>query len=171
MRMIACAATMFATTLPAFAAGASDDLSLHDNPPRALLVEHAELLVVDQPSGQTKGFLTIWNGTDGEMRLSSVASETFRSVSTLSSQPADDVSQQRRFEDFVPIPAHAELRMQPNGIRLLLGDPVSDMTGRQADRLTLMFDDGTKLEVIAKIVSSRDELVRHHHGQVEADPG
>lgn len=170
MRMIACAATMFAATLPAFAAGALEDSSLHDNPPRALLIEHAELLIMDYRSGQAKGFLTIWNGTDGEMRLSSVASETFRSVSTMSSQSGGDVSQQRRFEDFVPIPAHAELRMQLNGIWLLLSDPVSDMKGRQTERFSLTFDDGTKLEVAAEIVNSPDELVRHHHGQAEADP-
>lgn len=170
MRMTTRVATMLAVGLSAFATRASTASALHENPPRALLVEHAEILVADDMSGNAKGFLTIWNGTEGEMRFTSVASETFRSVSTVSSEP-NGVSQQRRFEEFVPIPAHAESRMQPNGIRLVLREPVSALTGRQADRLKLRFDDGTTLEVDATIINSRDQLARHHHGETELDPG
>ena len=170
MRMTTCVATMLAAVLPAFAAIASDEVSLHENPPRVLLVEHAELLVEDDASGKAKAFLTIWNGTDGEMRLTSVASETFRSVSALSPTSSDSRSGLRRPEDFLPIPAHAELRMQPNGIRLLLDDPISDGKASQGERLTLIFDDGTNLEVTADIINSSGKLVRHHHGQAEAEP-
>lgn len=112
MHTITGLAITVAVTLSAFAAAsASADSSLHGNPPRALLIEHAELLILDDRSGQARRFLTIWNGTDGEVRLSSIASETFRSVTTVSSQSSDGLSRQRRFQDFVPIPAHAELRM------------------------------------------------------------
>jgi periplasmic copper chaperone A len=170
MRMTKCIATMLAAALPAFAATASEGVFLHENPPRALLVEHAELLVEDDTSGKAKAFLTIWNGTDGEMRLTSVSSETFRSVSALSPLSSDGRSELRRPEDFLPIPAHAELRMQPNGILLLLDNPVPDGKANQDERLTLTFDDGTKLEVSAKTVNSRNDLVRHHHGQADVDP-
>lgn len=169
MRMTIRVATMLVVGLSAFATRASKDSALHENPPGALLVEHAEILVADDMSGKAKGFLTIWNGTEGEKRFTSVASETFQSVSTLSSEP-NGVTQQPRFEELVPIPAHAELRMQPNGIRLLLREPISDLMGRKADRLKLTFDDGTTLEVSATIVNSRDQLARHHHGETEADP-
>lgn len=171
MRMIIRLAGLCAVALPAFASNASAASTAHDNPPRTLLVEHAELLVVDGPKGQAKAFLTIWNGTDSEVRLSSISSATFRSVLTVSSQLDNGLSQQRRLEDFVAIPSHAELRMQPNGIQLVLSEPISEIKGRQSEPLTLTFDDGKRMEVVAKVVNSRNELVAHHHGQTETDPG
>jgi len=170
MGMIFRFARLSTVAMLAFASSASSASTAHDNPPRALIVEHAELLVADGPKGMAKAFLTIWNGTDSEVRLSSISSATFRSVLTVSSQFDADVSRQRRLEDFVPIPSHAELRMQPNGVRLVLSEPTSEIKGGQSEPLTLTFDDGTKLEVVAKVVSSRNELVAHHHGQAETDP-
>lgn len=162
---------IFALLVSTAAVQALDGSSLHDNPPSALLVEHAELLLADDAKGGAKGFLTIWNGTDGEMRLTAIASESFQSVSTLSSQPIGSNSAARRTEEFVPIPAHAELRMQPNGIRILLGEPAFDIRKNKTERLTLTFDDGTTLEVIADIVNASSQLIKHHHGQADVDPG
>lgn len=170
MRVIICIITMLAAVLPAHGASPFDNSPMHENPPRALLVEHAELLITDETGGKAEAFLTIWNGTSDEVRLASVTSETFRSVSTSSSQSNDQIAQQRRFEEFIPIPSHAELRMQPNGIRLILVDPLSPGNGRRTERLTLSFDDGTKLDVNAAIVTSPAKLVRHHHGQAELEP-
>jgi|UPI0006827D0E copper(I)-binding protein len=165
MRLKMVAAGVLVSLSPTLPADAATGRFPHENPPASLVVEHAELLVADAASGRAEGFLTIWNGTSVEKRLIGVASEAFRSVAVLPS-PEGMVAA----EEFVPIPAHAELRMKPTGLRLLLADRVTG-EAPPSYRLTLTFEDGTRLAVTAAVVRAQAELTRHHHGQADPGPG
>lgn len=169
MRLKMVAAGVLFSLSPPLLAHATTGRSPHENPPASLVVEHAELVVTDDAPTQAEGFLTIWNGTSEEKRLIRIASETFRSVAVLPSSEGVMASSSGA-EEFLPIPAHAELRMKPTGLRLLLADPVTG-EAPPSYRLTLTFEDGTRLDVTADVVRAQAELTRHHHGQADPRPG
>jgi len=130
----------------------------HINPPARLMVEHAEILILD--GAASEGYLTIWNGTMTQANLISVRSDGFGKVRIR--QGGTKVAPAK---DIFPIPGHAELKMTEDGIRLELAGPSVPVS--QADRsdLTLVFGNGLTLTVDATIVRSRDLLTDHHHGE------
>ncbi|MBU2147718.1 MAG: copper chaperone PCu(A)C [Alphaproteobacteria bacterium] len=148
---------------PASASGEPTD---HINPPQLLMVEHAEILIPG-PNGNAEGYLTIWNGTTNHASIASITSDAFDEVVVLKSRFLSDSAQSEPVEGIVPIPGHAELKMRGDGIRLALRNPVSPTVQMKSAGLTLIFDDGTELEVQASIHRSSEMLTDHHHGEVD----
>ena len=148
---------------PASASGEPTD---HINPPQLLMVEHAEILMPG-PNGIAEGYLTIWNGTKNHASIASITSDAFDEVVVLRSRFLSDSAQSEPVEGIVPIPGHAELKMRGDGIRLALRNPVSPTAQMESAGLTLIFDDGTELEVRASIHRSSEMLTDHRHGEID----
>ncbi|MEP1978679.1 copper chaperone PCu(A)C [Hyphomonas sp.] len=153
------AAMMFAV-LPA---QASDGAVDHLNPPQTLTVEHAELLIPDDDAAEA--YLTIWNGSQTQVSLTSVRSELFGRVTIVQTEFSSGKTRELPADRVLPIPGHAELSMRWNGVRLRLDQPASLPPDRTRSSLTLVFESGTELEVEADVVRSRNLLTRHRHGE------
>lgn len=144
-------------------AAASGEPINHIDPPQRLTVEHAEILMPEQ-LGAAEGYLTIWNGAQFSASLASITSDAFEDVITLRSRLVSGLAQPEPVKGIVSIPGHAELKMRRDGIRLALRNPISPPAQMESAGLTLIFDDGTQLEVRASVVRSRDLLTDHRHG-------
>lgn len=158
-----------AVFLPALA-GASEGLPDHRNPPQDLNVEHAEILVSGRDGDAADGYLTVWNGTTVQAVLVEVRSNAFGRVSMLRTEFSEGEPISKQVEGGLSVPGHAELRMRPGGIRLQLQEPLTRSEPLSGDRLTLVFDGGLELEVVADVVFTQDRLVRHRHGEADVEP-
>lgn len=153
-----------AFTLLSAAAEASGQPLDHANPPRTLMVEHAEIVIADPEGSPARGFLTIWNGTDTPAYLASVRSDAFESI-TIMRTPFTSSDDTVEPVSGLAIPAHAELQMREGGIHLLLAGSASPIDQSAAERLTLTFGDGREVEVPAVVVPRPDLLTNHRHGE------
>lgn len=127
-------------------------------------MEHAELLIPGRDGAAAEGYLTIWNGTTSQTGLVEVRSDAFGRVSILRTEFREGDPKALPVEGVLPIPGHAELRMRPDGIRLMMTEPTTASAQRIDSRLTLVFEGGLERAVVADVVSTRAALTRHHHG-------
>lgn len=144
---------------------ASDEVRDHAISPSSLTVEHAEILMKDNDNTRAEGYLTIWNGTNRQIRLESIQSDAFGRISILRTELNSGQISAGAVNEIVPVPGRAELTMRPSGIRLLLEEPLPRTGGLADSRFTLTFEDGRELVVAVTAVQSRDQLAVHHHGQ------
>lgn len=163
MRAIVVGIALASAVWAPWSAGAAE--AGHDPVGDGVSVEHAEI-VVSPPGGMMMaGYLAIWNGTQGRMDLTAVESADFGSVSLHRAESADGVARMRPFTDFLPIPGHSELLMKQAGIHLVLSDPKRSLTANDSIALSLVFQDGTRLEAAARVLAPGDAPTDHHHGQ------
>lgn len=163
------AATVF-SLLAIPAASGSDNRPDHANSSQDLAVEHAELLIPGRNGAAAEGYLTIWNGTASQTGLVEVRSDAFGRVSILRTEFREGEPEALSVEGVLPIPGHAELRMRPDGIRLMMTDPITSSAQRINSRLTLVFEGGLVRSVVADVVSTRAALAKHHHGYGDIGP-
>jgi len=147
------------------AAEASDSQSDHPNSSPGLAVEHAEILIPGRDDAAAEGYLTIWNGTSSQTGLMEVRSNAFGRISILRTEFREGQPKAKPVEGVLAIPGHAELRMKHDGVRLMMEQPTAASAQRIDSRLTLVFEGGLVLDVVADVVSSRAALTRHHHGE------
>lgn len=152
------------------AAKGSDNQPDHANSSQDLAVEHAELLIPGRDGAAAEGYLTIWNGTTSQKDLLEVRSDAFGRVAILRTKFREGEPQALQVEGVLPIPGHAELRMLPDGIRLMMTKPIAGSAERIDSRLTLVFEGGLERDVVADVVATRAQLTRHHHGDGDVEP-
>jgi copper(I)-binding protein len=142
---------------------ASDGPVDHINPPKELIVEHAELSIAGSDGEKVEGFVTIWNGTAVQASLASIESEAFGTI--VIKQTDFRTGETSEAPGIVQIPGHAELSMRPGGIRLALKNPITPLDVLDDVRLTLVFEDGKELKVTATIIGDGEMPTVHHHGE------
>lgn len=151
-----------ALCLSGAATGIADALGVdHSKPPQAVVVEHAEILLPSAEGERAEGYLAIWNGTQTQANLISIASDVFES-SRIYRTVSGNIE---AVPGGVFIPGHAELKMRSGGVHLVLKRPRVPFGQIEHIALTLGFQDGTRLSVPMRIVKSKDELTDHRHGE------
>lgn len=163
LSFLAIAASVALLAVPA--EGASESQLGHAISPQNLSVEHAEILVPGRDGAAAEGYLTIWNGTVSQTGLIEVRSTTFARVSILRTEFREGEPKALPVEGVLPIPGRAELRMRHDGVRLMMEEPISASAQQIAGRLTLVFEGGQEVNVVADVVPTRAALTRHHHGE------
>jgi copper(I)-binding protein len=156
-------ATYAAFVLTALIQSASGTES-HARKSQELVVEHAEIVLAPPGAMMMAGYLTIWNGTRTQAELRSVESDTFGSVSIHRTLVSGDVARMRPVEGSLPIPGQSELLMKRGSIHLMLADPKNPLVEGQAIAMTLVFEDGRRLEALARLFAPGTKATDHHHG-------
>lgn len=163
-------AAVVLSLLAVTAAKGWDNQPDHANSPQDLAVEHAELLIPGRDGVAAEGYLTIWNGTTSQTGLVEIRSDAFGRVSILRTEFREGEPEALPVEGVLPIPGHAELRMRPDGIRLMMTEPITASVQGVDSRLMLVFEGGVERAVLADVVSTRAALTRHHHGDGDVGP-
>jgi len=132
-----------------------------------IVVEHAEIVLAPPGAMMMAGYLAIWNGTQTQVDLRSVESDTFGSVSIHRTLVSGDVARMRPVEGPLPIPGQSELLMKRGGIHLMLADPMRPLTEGDAVAMTLVFEDGRRVEASAQLFAPGTKTTDHHHGGVD----
>jgi copper(I)-binding protein len=140
-------------------------MASHQNIGADLIVEHAVIVQPTAGAQETTGFLTIWNGTREPASLAAIESEAFGKVSIRQTELVEGRSKAEAVSGIVPIPGHAELLMRPDGIHLTLGELKRNLDAFSGIDLVLVFDDGRRLTVAAKLIEPGTRLADHHHGE------
>ncbi len=138
-----------------------DDHAHPDQPPHPaqLMATDAYIYVPIAGRTMTAGYFTLTNSGEKDYQLVAVESVSAGRIELHSHQHVDGVMKMRR-EAQVPIPAGAEVVFAPGGLHLMLFDLTpGPQTGQQLD-LTLIFDDGSRLPLVAAVKSRFD---RPHH--------
>lgn len=158
----ALAAFALATMVEGAAGGESHASNINE-----IVVEHAEIVLAPPGAMMMAGYLAIWNGTRTQTDLRSVESDTFGSVSIHRTIIAGDVARMRPIEGPLPIPGQSELLMKRGGIHLMLSDPTRPLAEGDAVVMTLVFDDGRRVEASARLLPPGKNATDHHHGEAD----
>lgn len=133
----------------------------------AVMIEHAEIVLSPSPAGMAAGYLVVFNGTDEEIGLSSVATPSYENVSLHKTEAEDGIVRMRPVEGPLRIPQGTELVMQPGGLHLMLMEPKGDITAGGTVALEVKFADGSTEMVGAAVLEPGQRPMDHHHGDDE----
>ena len=145
------------------ASAEADETSQHTAVQDEISIEHAEIVLAPRGS-KMAGYLTIWNGTQNPIDLAKVESDAFQSISLHNTEIVDGVARMRPL-DGIPIPGHAELVMQREGIHMMLDGSKTELEPGEAIDLVLTFHDGTQVSIAATILPTGAKPIHHDHGE------
>lgn len=131
-------------------------------------IEHAEIVLSPSPAGMAAGYLTVFNDTDEEVAITSVATPSFGDVSLHRTETEDGIVRMRPVGDPVRIPQSTEFVMKPGGFHLMLMQPVSEVVPGKYLNLEVGFADGSTLAVNAEVLAFGQRPADHHHGEDDA---
>jgi len=131
-------------------------------------IEHAEIVLSPSPAGMAAGYLTVFNDTDEEVAMTSVATASFGDVSLHRTETEDGIVRMRSVGGPVRIPQSTEFVMKPGGFHLMLMQPASEVVPGEYVNLEVGFADGSTLAVNAAVLAFGERPVDHHHGEDDA---
>lgn len=133
--------TLSILALPAFTGSAvSDQIVIHDPYVRAV------------PPGQPNSavFMQLENQSDSDHVLVHATSPVSKVVELHTHRDEGGMKKMRRIEK-IDIPARAKTSLQPGGLHVMLIDLYDELTLDQKISLTLEFEDGSKIPIIAPV--------------------
>ncbi len=151
-----------ATTMSALA-----DTSIHGVAGTAISVEHAE--IVTRPDGRATAYFVVWNGTPKQMNLLAIESRDFPAASMRRMEFAEGVARMR-VADFLSIPGHTEIVMQPGGVHVMLSEPARKFSGTDTIPVDFVFEGGVRISAKATVLSDGASLTDHKHVAAAANP-
>lgn len=147
---LATPATMLALLL--VACGPAPD----DGPEPGLRAMQAWVRAVPPTASMTAGYLVIENGGPEDAVLSGVESTLFASVETHETVVTNGIARMRPRERLV-IAAGERTRLEPGGLHLMLMRPAQPLPAEGPVPLTLVFEDGRRVEIEAEIRAQAPE--------------
>jgi copper(I)-binding protein len=132
-----------------------------------LLVEHAEIVLPAPGAAAATGYLVIWNGTQKTANVTAIESGSFASISTRRTDFEGERAYAEPYEGILSVPGQAELIMRPDGVYLSLKDPAKEVSAGDIISLTVVFDDGQRLDAKATVLAPGAQLIDHHHAEAD----
>jgi periplasmic copper chaperone A len=158
---------MWSACLVAFAAGVhADDIHRHglaqaETHPVQVHQPFVRLLPPTQPN--TAAFMVLENTSARNLALLRADSEASRVVELHDHQMVDGMMQMREVQR-IDLPAGARTELKPGGLHVMLIGLREPLQEEQQVPITLIFDDGSRLEIRAPVRHPASESPMHHHG-------
>lgn len=146
------------TALPVFAG---------DN---AISVHQAEIRATSGAMTATGGYLRIANSGYADLTLVRVDADFAAKAEIHMMFAEDDVMKMRPLESGLVIPAHGEALLKPGGVHLMFIGLTGAMRPGTMQHITLHFDTGHTVSVVAKVKKPADiGGTAHAHSEIEHD--
>jgi periplasmic copper chaperone A len=109
------------------------------------------------------GYAELHNGGDVALRVASVESDAFGSVSLHETAIVDGVSRMRELPG-LPIEAGGAVRLEPGAKHLMLMEPLRPVDARVPVRLTFVLEDGRRVDADFVITERAPAAAGDDHG-------
>ena len=134
-------------------------------PPQGVVSLVKGMARASAPMAQTAAaYVTLFNGTDGEMRLASVDAGISDQVGLHETVEENGVMSMLEQPDGFPIPAQGTLEMKPGGKHIMFMGLKQELKEGESLKLVLNFADGTSLPVELPVVAIAAMPMGGDHG-------
>lgn len=125
-------------------------------------IEHAELVLPADPAAPVEAFLVVWNGTSRNVGLRDITSPAFAGIAAVRGRH-DDRRPTGGLENEIFVPSRSELLMRESGVHLVVRRSGIELLPGQQVPVTVGFDDGKTLTIMAAVKSPGERIEDHHH--------